>query len=370
MATSLVADRAFLHISFGYGQRYSGVMRYGIKPTNPLEWFALKTGKAPLPIVDTILPLIQARALMAAATTGVMRSLAKSPRSVLALASELSLDADCLSLVLRVLESMSYTTRVGNEWSLSPMGQRHFGADAIESYQAFVEYGPAQWNFIANLDQVLRTGRGIDFHDNQTPGEWKLYQRSMLENAKASAWFIVKNTPVPAGANSCLDIAGSHGCVGGLLCQQHPTMRSTVLDRPEALATACELGRGEPWYPFVTFQEGDLLTADFGRDRDVVILSNILHHFGVKKNLEILKRVRESLKPNGVISIFEVETPEPDDRPEAGGDGFALYFRITSTSSCFRAKDYLDWLSETQFRNPRVIRSIKMPSRILVVAER
>ncbi|MEY4515139.1 MAG: hypothetical protein RLZZ450_7261, partial [Pseudomonadota bacterium] len=48
------------------------------------------------------------------------------------------------------------------------------------------------------------------------------------------------------------------------------------------------------------------------------------------------------------------------------GDGFALYFRISSTSTCFRGEDYAGWLREAGFLQVRVVRSLRMPSRVLV----
>ncbi len=343
-------------------------MRYTIHPSNLLEWFALKAGSVPRPILDTTLPIIQARALMAANSCGVLRKLAERDMTAPELATVLGLDRECLTLLLRVIAGLDYVARIGSKWALTTHGRRYFGPAAPESYEAFVEYGAAQWRFVEDLEDVLRSGKGIDFHAQQTPAEWQAYQRSMLENAKAFGWFVAQHTPVPSGALSCLDLAGSHGYVGGLLCERHPPMRSTVMDRREALATARTLGEGTSWHRHVNFQEGDLLKDDYGRDRDVVLLCNILHHFSAETNGEVLRRVHDALKPGGAVSIFEIESPEEGQKTDAAGDGFALYFRITSTSTCFRASDYTAWLLQGGFQQPRVVRSIQMPSRMLVVA--
>ncbi|HEX4348534.1 MAG TPA: methyltransferase [Vicinamibacterales bacterium] len=343
-------------------------MRYGIKPANPAEWLALKLHKIPLPIIDTLLPIVQARALIAANNAGVLRRLASGGATASELATGLSLDEHCLSMVLRVLESMGYVQRSGATWSLTDLGLRHFGARAAESYEAFVEYCMAQWTFVEQLDEVLRTGKGIDFHEHQTEAEWSAYQRAMFENAKGFAWFVVGNTPVPAGATSCLDLAGSHGYVGAMLCEKHPPMRSTVIDRPDALTTARPIGEQEPWGRLVSYREGDLLTADFGTGHDVALLANILHHFPAETKVSMLRKVREALKPGGTVSIFEIEAPRDDQPTEAAGDGLALYFRITSTSACYRGDDYVAWLTAAGFQAARVVRSFRMPSRMLIVA--
>jgi hypothetical protein len=46
----------------------------------------------------------------------------------------------------------------------------------------------------------------------------------------------------------------------------------------------------------------------------------------------------------------------------------ALFFRITSDSACFSGDDYVGWLDAAGFSRPRVVRTIRLPSRLLVVA--
>jgi SAM-dependent methyltransferase len=190
----------------------------------------------------------------------------------------------------------------------------------------------------------------------------------MLDNARGFAWFVADHLPVPEGARTCLDIAGAHGLVGAELCRRHPPMRSTVLDRAEALATARNIAQTGGWGDVVSFREADLVEGDFGSDLDVVLLCNILHHFDAPANARTLLRVRRAMNPGAVVGIFEIEPPEPHAAPDASADAFALYFRITSTSTCFRGRDYVDWLSAAGLRDPRIVRSVKMPSRMLVYA--
>ncbi|HXX66289.1 MAG TPA: methyltransferase [Polyangiaceae bacterium] len=343
-------------------------MRYGASPSNLLEWLAFALGQVPLPVLDTIVPLLQARALMAAAEHGVLDAIAERARTSADLGLELGLDAECVGLVLRVLQAMGYVAGDDGSWTLTSTGARHFGKGAAQSFDAFVRYGPAQYRMIDRIDDVLRTGKGIDFHDHHTPQEWTAYQRAMLDNARGFAWFVRDHLPVPGGAKSCLDIAGAHGMVGAELCRKHPPMRATVLDRPEALATARSIAEAGGWTDVVTFREGNLLHDDFGADVDVVLLCNVLHHFDASTNALTLTRVRRAMKPGAVVGIFDIEPPEPHAAPDASADALALYFRITSTSTCFRGRDFVEWLSAAGFHDARIVRSVKMPSRVLVHA--
>lgn len=337
-------------------------------PTRLIEWLAVQLGKAPQPVFDTLLAPVQARALIAAQRAGVLARLGQGAASVELLASELDLDAECLGLVLRTLSAMGYVRRgQGDRYRLTATGLRHFAASASVPCSAFVEYGAAQWAIVEQLDQVLRTGRGIDFHDCQSADDWEAYQRAMLENARTFAAFMAEKVPVRPGATRCVDIAGAHGYVGAALCRKHRALRSTVLDRAEALPHARELARVHGFDDVVTHSACDLRTDALGEQVDVSLLCNILHHFSAAQNRAILARVRASMVPGGTVAIFEIETPGEHAAPDAIGDGFALYFRISSSSTCFRGEHYVGWLRDAGFRDVRALRSARLPSRVLVL---
>jgi SAM-dependent methyltransferase len=265
---------------------------------------------------------------------------------------------------------MGYVEQHADAWQLSSLGERYFGKGAVEPYHGFVEYGASHWGMLDQLEKVLRTGEGIDIHTTHTAEEWNAYQRAMLENASAFAWFVAENLPVPGGAKRCLDLAGAHGLVGAQLCARHPGLSATVFDLPPALATARGLAKERGYTDKVSFREGDLVRDPYEPDQDVVLLCNILHHFPIETNRAILRKVHAALRPGGVVGIFDIETPEPAAGPEAAADAFTLYFRVTSTSSCFRGHDYENWLNASGFQSVRTIRSLKMPARMLVVGVR
>lgn len=343
-------------------------MRFGAAATNLPEWLAMKMGLVPLPILDVLIGPLQARALIAAERTGVLDRLAEGPATAAEVARARSLDEECTGLLLRVLRAMGYVELRDGTFSLTEPGERYFGRAARESYRAFVEYGLPQWQMVDRLEEVMKSGAGIDFHEHHSEAEWDAYQRAMLENARGFAWFVAENTPVRRGAQRCLDIAGSHGLVGATLCRKHPGLRSTVLDRAEALPRARQIAAAEGHADVVDFREGDLREDELGSDVDVALLCNILHHFSADTNAAVLARLRRAMRSGGSVAIFDIETPADDARPDAAGDAFALYFRITSTSTCFRGDDYARWLTDAGFLNARVVRSVKMPSRMLVVA--
>lgn len=343
-------------------------MRYGTIPRGLKERLAALMGAVPYPMLDVLIAPLQARALIAAERASVFHALDERQATTEALARELGLDESCLDLVLRLVSSMGYVKRRAGSWSLTRLGRRHFGALAPEPFGAFVAFGAPQWDWISRLDEVLKTGQGVEIHRALRPAEWPLYQRAMAEMARDFSAFVARELPVAPGASLCLDVAGSHGRVGAALCREHPGLKSVVLERAEAIPEARKLAEEAGITDVVSFRECDVLRDDLGRDADVVVLANILHHFTPEVNRAILLRAMRALRAGGSVGIFDIEAPRPDARPEAAGDAAALFFRITSNSACFSGDDYLGWLAEVGFSAPRVVRSIRLPSRLLVVA--
>jgi hypothetical protein len=343
-------------------------MRYGTIPKGLKERLATALGVVPYPMLDVLVAPVQARALIAAERALVFKALDEGEATTTDLAQRLGLDESCLGLVLRLLSSMGYIKRRSLLWSMTRLGRRHFGAAAPRPFGDFVAFGAPQWEWIARLDEVLKTGQGVEIHRNLKGSDWPLYQRAMAEGAADFAAFVARELPVEKGARLCLDVAGSHGLVGAALCRAHPGLRSVVLERPEALPEARRLATEARITDVVSFRECDLLKDEYGEGADIVVLANILHHFDPDTNRNILGRAKRALRPRGSIGIFDIEAPALEAPPEAAGDAAALFFRITSNGACFSGADYVAWLTEAGFKEPRAVRSLLLPSRLLVVA--
>jgi 2-polyprenyl-3-methyl-5-hydroxy-6-metoxy-1,4-benzoquinol methylase len=53
------------------------------------------------------------------------------------------------------------------------------------------------------------------------------------------------------------------------------------------------------------FLPGDVFEAEVGGPYDVVLLTNLLHHFSAERNIMMLRRIRESLAPGGCVMTLE-----------------------------------------------------------------
>jgi SAM-dependent methyltransferase len=314
--------------------------------------------------------MLKARIIMAGVRLGVFEALAAESRTADTLAHALGLDEPCLELLLRSLVYCGYLDLNGAHYSLSRLGRTTMIQDAPKQLTGFVQWNYTQWEFAEHLETLVRTGKGLEFHTTlKDPAQWSYYQQAMLEGARLDAPVVAKRVPVRQGATKLLDLAGAHGLMGAAICRTHPPMRATVIDLPAALEHARPLAEREGITDIVDHRAGDLLRDDLESAWDVVLLSNILHHFSADDIRRILKRAYEALTANGTIAIWDLERPAPGKHPNEG-DGIALFFRLTSTAAIYSGDEYAAWLRDAGFERITVVRPVLRPSTVLVHARR
>lgn len=345
-------------------------MNYGLIPTNPLERLALWSGRVPVPAIDALFSLLKARSLMSASKLGVFQALAEGPGTAAELAYRLSLDEDSLELLLRALTHSGYLLCRGRTFRLSKLSKRSLIKGGPLELMGYLEWNYTQWEMLEHLESLLQTGHGVQFHETMTESaDWAAYQRAMMELARQEAPVIARRVPVDRGATRLLDIAGSHGLYGAALCRLHPPLRSTVLELPAALEHARSLAETEGIASLVEHRAGNLLTSDFGVDWNVVLLSNILHHFDGATCLGILCRAHAALGGGGTVAIWDLEAPDRDCAPTASDAG-ALYFKLCSGATCYSGQQFATWLAEAGFTKVKKMRPPTTPGQVLVVGRR
>src|SRR5204862_8324999 len=154
------------------------------------------------------------------------------------------------------------------------------------------------WDWIEHSEEYVRSGQPMELHDTLPADEWPAYQAGMRSVASALAPELTRRLPVPKGARDLLDIGGSHGYYSVALCRRHDGLRAVVLDLPEAVAAAAPILAAEGMGDRVVHWEGNALTDDLGSEAyDVVLVSQLVHHFSDGQNRALAEKVARALRP-------------------------------------------------------------------------
>lgn len=332
-------------------------MKIGAIPENPVERLALGLGMVPRPLVETLPTLLLARSLMAAARFGLFQALAEGALTAEEAAGRCGTHPRATRVLLDTLAGLGYVRSGKGRYRLTADGSRW-----LLPLQDSLLYRYLEWDWIARLDDFVRTGEAVDMHGGMTPEQWGLYQRGMADVIRFGVPELARRIPVPRGARDLLDVGGSHGLLSVALCRKHPGLRAVVLDLPEAVVHAAPILAREAIEDRVVHRPGNALDEDLGAGAwDVVLLSNLAHHFDGPTNRELVRRVARSLRPGGVFAIVEIFRRESPAEGGQIGALFDLYFALTSQSGTWSFEEMAAWQLDAGLTPRKPVRLRRSP---------
>ena len=326
-------------------------MHLGLIPDDQAERESLEAGHVPAPFFETHFGFGLARTVMVATKLGVFESLSEAAGTATQIAERCGTDPTATKKLLIALAGSGYLRCEGDRYSMTAKARTWLVRASPRSLTEAVMFAFYEWDLMGHVEDYVHTGIPIDLHEQMTGEQWSLYQRSMRALAAQSADEAAPMIPVPTGATDMIDVGGSHGCYSVALCRQHPGLRSVVLDLPKAIRVAAPLLAAEGMGERVVHLEGDALTHDFGVEaHDLVLLSNLAHHFSAAQNAELIQRLERALRPQGVLAVIEpvrFETPSGRDQFAALSE---LYFGVTSQSGTWTVREISQWLRDADLQ--------------------
>lgn len=346
-------------------------MKLKAVPENPLERIALWLNLAPMPLVDTQAAYTLARAVMAASNTGVFEALGTGTRTVEEVAKLSGTHSSATKHLLDCLVAMGYVSWSGEKYALKAKYRKWLLKSSSANLIGKMRFQIAEWNWVAHMEDFVRTGQPLDFHRNMSAQEWADYQEGMRDLSTNTAKEFAGKLKLPASAARMLDIGGSHGLYSIELCRKHPGLNSTILELPGAIDQASAIAAREGMADRVKHVAGNALTDDLGEGiYDLVMINNVVHHFNIEQNQALAKKVHRALKPGGLFGIGEFirrDTPRTGDVIGAMG---SLYFALTSASGTWSEAEIGGWQRYGGFTPMRSIALMALPGWKMVLARK
>lgn len=333
-------------------------MKIGAIPQSLLEWVALKLEIAPRALVDTHAAMMLARTVMAGAELKVFDALAHGPRTAHEVAAICRSDASATGLLLDALAACGYLRFSDGRFGLTRRS-RWLLSDSPSSVRDKLLLQAVEWRWLETLEEFVRSGRPLDFHDSMTDSERDLYHRGMRALAGIAGGEVARRVPMPSGATRMLDLGGSHGHFAAEICRRYPQLSAEVMDLPDAIEAAAPLLAAEGLGDRLVHRAGDAATAELGAEQyDLVLMSNLAHHLSAEQNRSLAKRIARALKPGGV---FVIQDAARSERPGEAGQIPALlglYFALQSRPGVrtWTAGEMAEWQRSAAMRVHRARR--------------
>ncbi|QYO67173.1 class I SAM-dependent methyltransferase [Leptolyngbya sp. 7M] len=319
-------------------------MKVGATPENLLESIALKVGYVPRPILDTQASMIFVRAIQVAVQLGVFDALSSSPLTIDEIAAHCNLHPEPLRKLLNALAYSGYLKKDKECYRLGIVARRWL-LNTNHSLRNYVVGRSLAWDWLNQLEDFVRTGKAVQIHQEMSDQQWEQYQMGMRSLASISGARVARCTPVPPGARKMLDIGGAHGFYSVMLCRRYPSLQATILELPEAIEYASPILAEEGMGDRVVYKAGNALTEDFGVETyDLILISNVIHHFDADTNRELFHRLKRALRPGGYLVVQGSILPlNANDQP---GRLWDLFFAMTSDAGSWTYEDIAKWQRE------------------------
>lgn len=160
-----------------------------------------------------------------------------------------------------------------------------------------------------DLTAIVRNGGSLESSNGCLAPEhpvWMKFARAMVPMMAKPAQSLAQLTNGDSTAPvKILDIAAGHGVFGIAFAQKNPNAEIVAQDWPNVLEVAREnaekAGIANRWRTL----PGSAFAVDFGDGYDIVLLTNILHHFDKPTCEGLLKKVHQALAPGGRAVALE-----------------------------------------------------------------
>jgi cyclopropane fatty-acyl-phospholipid synthase-like methyltransferase len=156
---------------------------------------------------------------------------------------------------------------------------------------------------------------------------------------------------------------------GITFAKQNPKAEIVALDWPAVLEVTKENARMAGVAERVRLLPGSVFEADLGADYDLVLLTNILHHFDKATCERLLQRIHAALKPGGRVITLEF-VPNEDRISPPTAAGFSLIMLTgTAAGDAYTFSEYQEMFKHAGFANSTLHQLPTGPQQV-VVSER
>ena len=251
-----------------------------------------------------------AAAIAAAVEVGLVDALADGPRS----AEDLAASADTTRRILHALATVGVVDERDEMFALTELGEPlRSDAPASLAHQAKVQADPEVWAAWGHVAHSVRTGetafsalhgKDVWTHRAEHPDRGASFDALMTSLSSQVVGAVAASYDFSERAQ-VVDVGGGQGALLAAVLRQHPDVSGTLFDQPHVVGASAPADLAGRW----SAMGGSFFEAV--PPADCYLLKWILHDWSDNKCATILRRCRESLRPDGVVLVVELLLDRP-----------------------------------------------------------
>ncbi|HEX4998741.1 MAG TPA: class I SAM-dependent methyltransferase [Terriglobia bacterium] len=266
-------------------------------------------------IMTTLFAFQSTQAFKAAIELDLFTTIASGATRVPEIASQAKASERGIRILCDFLTINGFLTKSGDSYAVSPVVAPFLDARSpayMGAMANFLAHPNLTRSFEDLADKVRQGGAslGASTVDPENP-IWVEFARNMSGFMNVVSATLAAVVARPGHPQKVLDISAGHGMFGIAVARANPRAEVYGLDWKNVLVVAREnadkAGVGDRYHEI----PGSAFDVPLGKDYDLVLIPNFLHHFDPQTCVGLLKRVKAALKPTGLVATSEF-VPNPD----------------------------------------------------------
>jgi 2-polyprenyl-3-methyl-5-hydroxy-6-metoxy-1,4-benzoquinol methylase len=309
---------------------------------------------------ETINAFHRTAALKAAIEVGLFSAIGRMTPTAAELATRCNASERGIRILSDNLTIYGFLTKTDGRYALTPSSAVFLDKTSPAYFGDAVKFllAPGLTEGFDDLASTVRSGKlQSSSHGTTAPDHaaWIEFARAMgpmmMPAAKGAADLILLD---PSRDTRVLDISASHGAFGIAFAQKNPCAHLVALDWEAVLAVTEENAMAAGITDRFSKIVGDAFTVDLGKDYDVVLVPNFLHHFNIAQCTQFLRRLHGALRPGGKVLIVEFVPNEDRVTPPPSASFSLVMLGTTPEGDAYTFAEYQQMLAEAGFKNPEL----------------
>lgn len=321
--------------------------------TQPLSSAAAQPQPSPQLFFETINSYQRSAALKSALELDLFTAIGEGARTPEAIALRCQASVRGVRILADALTVIGFLVKHEHQYALTPdtsvFLNRHspqYIGDAV----GFLASDHVTSHF-KNLTESVRKGGAVTAEELEPDHPmWSTFARCMARMMALPAELLASLLHAGSAPRwKVLDIAAGHGVYGISLARHNRNAEIFAVDWPSVLQVAREnaerAGVLANWHAL----PGSAFEVDFGGGYDVVLVTNLLHHFDPAAIETLMKKVHAALAPNGRAVVLEIVPNEDRVSPPPAAMFPLIMLTGTPAGDAYTFAEYRQMLTNAGF---------------------
>lgn len=333
---------------------------------------AEQTMPSPVLFFETVNAYQRSSAIKAAIELEVFTAIAEGHRTPQAVAQKCAASERGIRILCDYLSIIGFLTKDDHAYQLTADSAMFLDKGSPAYMGGAIEFllSPMLTRGFDNLTEAVRRGGTVLPEEGTIAPEhpvWVDFARAMAPMMAMPAQLMARQIEMEPGRKiKVLDIAAGHGMYGITMAQQNEGAEIVAVDWQGVLevakANAQKAGVDDRYSTIA----GSAFDVEFGRNYDLALLTNFLHHFDAETCIKLLKKVHAALAEDGRALTVEFVPNEDRVSPPPSAMFSLVMLGSTPHGDAYTFKEYEEMFRAAGFSRSELQQLQPSPQQLLI----